>query len=237
MKKLICAVFAMVFASALFAAPGAAPTTDKDVSEMMTLVQKYQKEKNPEAKAKIEAQVKEKVSARYDEHLANMEERLNQAETRLAESKDKLVQAKTAEGRKANIDDITQDILKGEKPFMAAPKGGKWGGRGLRSDGTYGLMGGPKGEHMPPPCACSEDKGCSMKDKMAGAEGKDCKDAKKGCPCQGKMKAMKDKAHKKCKKGDCPFAKAKEEAKKAADVKPAAPAPVPAPKPTVQNEP
>ncbi len=166
MKKLLCAGFAVVFASAFLFAQNAAPvlskgkkpSVDKEVKEMMELVQKYQKETSAKKKAKIEAQVKEKVAANYDKHIANMEERLTQAQERLSESKAKLAQAKTAEGRKANIDDITQDILKGERPFMSSPKSGKWGGRGLRPDGKYGLMNeqkAPCGSHMKkgmPPC-------------------------------------------------------------------------------------
>ncbi len=166
MKKLLCAGFAVVFASAFLFAQNAAPafskgkkpSVDKEVKEMMELVQKYQKETSAKKKDKIEAQVREKVAANYDKHIANMEERLDEAQTRLAEAEAKLTQAKTAEGRKANIDDITQDILKGERPFMSAPKSGKWGGRGLRPDGKYGLMDkqkGPRGPHMKkgmPPC-------------------------------------------------------------------------------------
>ena len=98
MKKLLCAGFAVVFASAFLFAQNAAPAfskgkkpgVDKEVKEMMELVQKYQKETSAKKKAKIEVQVKEKVAANYDKHIANMEERLTQAEKRLAESKAKL---------------------------------------------------------------------------------------------------------------------------------------------------
>ena len=198
MKKLIVMSFAFCFglSVAAFAQPDQKDIKkmEKERQEMTQLVEKYNKATSDKKKDEIKAQIAAKVAANYDKHLERMEERLNDSQKKLDEAREKLAQSKTPEYKAKHIDEITQDIISGEKkPMFGMPPATKGNApkdmkamKGMK--GKKGPHKGPfmKGNKGPQDCPCMKD------------EGKECpfaKEAKKdgkGCPCKDKMKGEKE---------------------------------------------
>lgn len=188
MKKIMAISFSFLFglSVAAFAQPSPKDMKkmEKEKQEMTQLVEKYNKATSDKKKEEIKAKIKAKVAANYDKHLERMEQRLAESQKKLDEAKEKLAQSKMPEYKAKHIDEITQDIISGEKkPMFGMPPNFKGGPN----------MKGPKGHHKDPFMKQGKHhKGPFMKGEDKGAKG--CPFAKtaekegKGCPCQEKMK-------------------------------------------------
>ena len=168
MKKFILAIVSVAFlaGSATFVNAKDTPRDNmkKSIEEMNTLVEKYNKASDKKKPA-IEKQIKEKVTANYDKHLKQMEERAADLEKRVTEKKAKLEKKKTEEAKTKHVDEVTQKIISGEKPMLFRPpfKDGE-GFKGAKPEGMkgFGPKGhkGHKGEKGEKGCPCAKgDKG------------------------------------------------------------------------------
>ena len=156
MKKFILAIVSVAFlaSAGTFVNAKDNPREDmkKSIEEMNTLVEKYNKASDKK-KPGIEKQIKEKVSANYDRHLKQMEERTAKLEERVTKMKEELEKMKTDEAKTKHVDEITKKIISGEKPMLFRPpfkdgegfKGPKHH-EGMKGFGPKGHFKGPKGE-------------------------------------------------------------------------------------------
>ena len=121
MKKLTLAIVsvAFLFGNISFVnakgIPGGADRK-KAFKEMSILVDKYNKASEAEKPA-IEKEIREKVSANYEERAKFVEERIAELENRVTEMKATLAEMKTEEGKNKYIDEETRKIISGEKKF------------------------------------------------------------------------------------------------------------------------
>ena len=114
MKKFILAIVSVAFlaSAGTFVNAKDNPREDmkKSIEEMNTLVEKYNKASDKK-KPGIEKQIKEKVSANYDRHLKQMEERTAKLEERVTKMKEELEKMKTDEAKTKHVDEITKKII------------------------------------------------------------------------------------------------------------------------------
>ena len=138
MKKIMAISFSFLFglSVAAFAQPSPKDMKkmEKEKQEMTQLVEKYNKATSDKKKDEIKAKIKAKVAANYDKHLERMEQRLADSQKKLDEAKAKLAQSKMPEYKAKHIDEITQDIISGEKkPMFGMPPAFKSGPKGMKA--------------------------------------------------------------------------------------------------------
>ena len=130
MKKIIMIAVAVVFASSLALAqnpgkgrkgPGDKAKIEQSRKEMMKgrqelseLGEKYRAETDAKKKAEIKTQIETKAGQIYDENIAAMKKRGNEARERLADMDKKLDEAQKPEVRAQRVQEISQRVLEGK---------------------------------------------------------------------------------------------------------------------------
>lgn len=117
--------------------------------KMEKLVKEYKKLKGKKQEAK-KAEIVAEVEKIHEEQLKFKQDQLDKFAQRLEEMKKHLDEEKSAEGKKAWVDEKTTALIDsdGDVKVLFAPKGGKFGPQGKKGKGFFKGHKGPKGPHF-----------------------------------------------------------------------------------------